>query len=308
MKNLKKRKLEEITKEISQTNKESNKPIQKISKLDEGLKELNKKESSSEEPKHKKIKLLFDKKTEEKETKKGIDKTTSAPIDELGEKISRKEHKKIKKEKQKAKKNLSTTSSDTKQELLNSVSKSTDNSLTTDNQQESSTHNKKDVKSHKSSKHSKNNKILDKIISNTYSGNGYSNPILKVDHSHKSNWAVSDIDNDAHEEASSLKPKKSALSKIGNWIVEEKKEDDTYNDEVIHNNDDDDEYVVKNQVKENYSERADSAPVVTWDEKLESKQEKLDRVIARESAHIEKSGEFEVDKSNTLYGSNGKYN
>ncbi|OUM66494.1 hypothetical protein PIROE2DRAFT_59313 [Piromyces sp. E2] len=112
-----------------------------------------------------------------------------------------------------------------------------------------------------------------------------------------------------HEENISIKSKKSAFNKMNNWIVEEKKnEENDFANEIIDTNggrDDDDEYVVKNQESHyDREEEENSAPVVTWDEKLESKNEKLDRVIARESAHKQKSGEFEVEKSNTLFGTN----
>ncbi|ORX45039.1 hypothetical protein BCR36DRAFT_248702, partial [Piromyces finnis] len=109
----------------------------------------------------------------------------------------------------------------------------------------------------------------------------------------------------SHKETNAIKSKKSVLNKISNWIIEEKKEDENdMSHEIINHNDDDEEYVVKNQVMEGHADRGESAPVVTWDERLESKHEKLDRVIARESAHKEKSGEFEVEKSNTVYGTN----
>jgi len=310
--NMKKRKLEDITKDNTHHNKEINKSLHKNSKVEDELNELSKKQSPSEEPHQKKIKSLHKnkestpKKAEEKESKKNHhNKTNSSMSDELGEKISRKELKKLKKEKQKNKGSTTASSASTnsKQELLNSLLKSTSNPSSASNEhKETSTH-KKDSKSSKSSKHSKN-KILDSIISNTYNGNGYSNPILKVDYTNKSSdsWDIINNDKITHEE--SLKSKKSELSKIGNWIIEEKKKDHSFEDEIIHDDNDDDEYVVKNQIKENHTERPDSAPLVTWDEKLETKQEKLERVIARESAHIEKSGEFEVDKSNTLFGSN----
>lgn len=214
----------------------------------------------------------------------------------MGVPISRKKLKKLKKEKQ------NELNNNAKQES----SKSTTPSSTTNENSSNNNSSKHKVKNSK-------NKMFDKIISNTYSGNNYSNntAFAKIEHKSNNSWAVSDTDNigtagsQPLETTTTVKPKKSALNKIGNWIIEEKREEDeALANEVIGSDHDDDEYVVKNQVKESSSNRADSAPLVTWDERLESKHEKLDQVIARETAHKQESGEFEIDKSNTLFGSN----
>jgi len=338
--NLKKRKLEEITKEITHP-KEAKKPILKLSKIDEELKkkELNKKSNSGEEPEIKKIKIVINKidkvkNNNNKESTKSNTTTTTTTTntnpssnpspnpnsnpnnkknieEELGVPISRKKLKKLKKEKQNELNNA-------KQESL----KSTSSAATTTNENSNNNNNNNNNNNSNSKHKAKNskNKMFDKIISNTYSGNNYSNntAFVKLEHKSNNSWAVSDTDNIGTAGSQPLestttmtttttttKPKKSALNKIGNWIIEEKREEDeALANEVIGPDHDDDEYVVKNQVKESSSSRVDSAPLVTWDERLESKHEKLDRVIARETAHKQESGEFEIDKSNTLFGSN----
>jgi len=294
---MKKRKLEEITREITHPKKEIKIPILKESKLEEALKkkELNKSnQNNTEEPSSKKLKVSHHKKEDEEKKEKKSIKTNDIVSEELGVPISRKELKKLKKAKQKEANN------EKQEALLKSTSVNVKESTSTESHKKLS---------QKVSKKSKN--TYDRIIQNAYSGNSYSasNAYPKIEYKSNNKWEVADDTAGSHHEDNTMmkSTKKSGLSKISNWIVKEKSEDENdISNEIIGPNEDDNDYIIKNQVKESEEDRRDSAPLVTWDERLESKHEKLDRVIARESAHKQKSGEFEIEKSNTVYGTNGK--